>query len=194
MRWRVRPKPKRVPGEYPERFVKAWQAATLPTTTPAEAESAVAHLRSKGWSEEKLAEFILPYVPREAEPAAGSEGAAILGTRGGTTFTWAPDERGAAPSSGEQPAAARPGEPSVTLPPDVTRPWLDEHLAQMDRRQLRSVVDELERRGWPPGEVAMAVLPHLMPLLPSEDRRAIVAGLSELGMDGVEIARATRTP
>jgi hypothetical protein len=38
----------------------------------------------------------------------------------------------------------------------------------------------------------MAVLPHLMPMLPPADRRAIVAGLGRLGMNGLEISRATR--
>ena len=196
MRWRLRPKPKRAPGEYPERFVKAWMATTLPTTTPAEAASAVAHLRSKGWTEDQVAEFILPYMPREAGPAASSAGggAPIPGTRGPRVMTWAPDEQPAAPSPGEQPVAPPPADPSFALPPDVTRSWLDEHLPQMDRRQLRLVVDELERRGWPAGAVAMAVLPHLMPTLPASDRRAIVAGLAQLGMTGFEIARATRPP
>ena len=196
MRWRLHPKPKRVPGEYPERFVKAWMAQTLPTTTPAEAASAVAHLQSKGWTEEQVAEFILPYMPREAAPPASVEGggAPIPGTRGTSVFSWAPDERPVARLPGEQPVAAPPADPSFALPPDVTRSWLDEHLPRMDRRQLRLVVDELERRGWPPGAVAMAVLPHLLPTLPAADRRAIVAGLAKLGMDGVEIARVTRAP
>lgn len=196
MRWRLRPKPKRVPGEYPERFVKAWMARTLPTTTPAEAAAAVAHLQSKGWTEEQVAEFILPYMPRDAGPPASSEGggAPIPGTRGARVIGWAPDEQPVAPSSGEQPVAAPPADPSFALPPDVTRSWLDEHLPQMDRRQLRLAVDELERRGWPSGAVAMAVLPHLLPTLPAADRRAVVAGLAELGMTRVEIARATRPP
>lgn len=195
MSWRLRPKPKRVPGEYPERFVKAWMATTLPTTTPAEAASAVAHLQSKGWTEEQVAEFILPYMPPDAGPPASTDagGAPIPGVRGGRVVTWAPDEPPVAPSPGETPLSAPSDDPSLALPPDVTRSWLDEHLPQMDRRQLRLVVDELERRGWPPGAVAMTVLPHLLPTLPAADRRAVVAGLAELGMTGVEIARATRT-
>ena len=196
MRWRLRPKPKRVPGEYPERFVKAWMATTLPTTTPAEAASAVAHLRSKGWTEEQVAEFILPYMPRgggsAANPVGG--GAPIPGARGPRMMPWVPDEQPAAGSPGEQPTAPPPADPSFALPPDVTRSWLDEHLPQMDRRQLRLVVEELERRGWPSGAVAMAVLPHLLPTLPAADRRAIVAGLARLGMTGDEVARATRPP
>jgi hypothetical protein len=77
------------------------------------------------------------------------------------------------------------------MPADVTPAWLDEHLPAMDRRQMRLVVDELERRGWPLATVAMAVLPHLLPKLPADDARAIIAGLAELGMSGEEIARAT---
>ena len=189
MRWPLRPKPKRVPGEYPERFVKAWMATTLPTTTPAEAESAVAHLQSKGWTEEQVAEFILPFMPREADSPAP-----IPGTRGPKVMTWAPDDPPVETSPGEPSVPAPPADAPFALPPDVTRSWLDDHLPQMDRRQLRLVVDELERRGWPPDAVAMAVLPHLLPTLPAAERRAIVAGLAELGMDGVEIARATRPP
>lgn len=45
--------------------------ATLPTTTPLEAQSAIAHLRTKGWTEEELAQKILPYMPpRGASPSA----------------------------------------------------------------------------------------------------------------------------
>jgi hypothetical protein len=214
MDWRLRPKPKRVPGEYPERFVKAWMATTLPTATPAEAAAAVAHLESKGWTEEQVAEFILPYMPRAAAaPGASERGdAPIPGVRGGRTVTWAPDERPMSPSPGgpsisptgsqqrvspargEPPGATPPADPALALPSDVTRSWLDEHLPRMDRRQLRLVVDELERRGWPSGAVAMAVLPHLLPTLPAADKRAVVAGLAQLGMTGVEIARATRLP
>lgn len=156
MRWR-RSKSKRVPGEYPESFVKAWMAQTLPTATPAEATAAVDHLRSKGWSEQQLAEFILPYMPREDR----------------------------------SPAAVRARAAGIELPPVVGTDWLQAHLPAMDRRQIRIVVDELERRGWPPGTVALAVLPHLLPKLPPEDARAVVAGLAKLGMTEEEIARAT---
>lgn len=159
MGWR-RSKPKRVPGEYPENFVKGWMATTLPSATPAEAASAVRHLRGKGWSEEDLVRFILPYMPREPSPA--------------------PPPRDAH------------GQPAIALPPVVTTDWLDEHLPAMDLRQLRNVVDELERRGLPPGTMAMAVLPHLLPKLPPEEARALVAGLANLGMTDDEIARATR--
>jgi catechol 2,3-dioxygenase-like lactoylglutathione lyase family enzyme len=151
--------PDRKAREFPESFVKGWMARTLPTTSPAEAEAAVDHLRSKGWTEEQLAESILPYMPRDTAPQA-----------------W--------------PAAQAP-----SLPADVTDEWLHEHLPEMDRRRLRLVVDELERRGWPSGRVATVVLPHLLPKLAPEDRRAVVAGLADLGMAEEEIERiAGATP
>ena len=159
MRWRRRAEPKRGPREYPENFVKGWMALTLPSTSPAEAEAAVDHLRSKGWTEQQLAEFILPYMPRE-RPVT---------------------------DPGVQARAA----PRSPLPTYVTTAWLDEHLPAMDRRQLRLVVDELEHRGWSSARVAVAVLPHLLPKLPAEDARAVLAGLAELGMSDEEIARAT---
>lgn len=159
MRWR-RAKPKRIPGEYPESFVKAWMAQTLPTTTPAEAESAVSHLRTKGWSEQQLAEFILPYMPREDRSPAALRARAVEA-------------------------------PPIGLPPLVSTDWLDAHLPALDRRQIRLVVDELERRGWSPGTVAVTVLPHLLPKLAAEDAQAVVAGLARLGMTEEEIARAT---
>ncbi len=162
MRWRRLPRSKRVPGEYPESFVKAWTALTLPSATPSEAASAVRHLRSKGWTEQQLAEFILPYMPRDARPPS--------------------------------PGAHTEGPLSISLPSGVTTAWLDRHLPALDRRQLRLVVDELELRGWPAGTVAMAVLPHLLPTLASEDARAVVAGLADLGMTEQEIARATTRP
>jgi hypothetical protein len=163
MRWRRLSKPNRVRGEYPDNFVKGWMALTLPSATPAEAASAVRHLRSKGWTDEQLAEFILPYMPRDARPP---------------------------PALGAQRERAQ----AISLPPDVTTAWLDQHLPAMDPHQLRLVVDELERRGWPSGPVAMAVLPHLLPTLSAEDARAVVAGLADLGMTDEEIARATTRP
>lgn len=134
-------------------------ARTLPTTTPAEAASAVRHLRSEGWTEEQLAKFILPYMPRETGPVG---------------------------PGGPAPEAA-----AIPLPRDVTTAWLDEHLPALDRRALRLVVDELERRGWPSGAVAAAVLPHLLSKVSPEDARAITAGLANLGMTDEEVARAT---
>ncbi|MEA2198877.1 MAG: hypothetical protein QOJ25_2928 [Solirubrobacteraceae bacterium] len=185
MRWPRPRKPERVPGEYPESFVKGFMQKTLPFATPAEAASGVRHLRSKGWSEEKLAEFILPYIPRGAPAAPGPAPAApgpappaasVPGTH-------------IAPRLGPRREQAQAG----MVPADVTPAWLDEHLPAMDRRQMRLVVDELERRGWPSGTVAMAVLPHLLPKLPTEDAQAIIAGLAEMGMSQEEIARATRS-
>ena len=155
-------------------------ALALPSATPAEAASAVRHLRGKGWTEEQLAEFILPYMPREARPPA--RGGQVEGAQVG----------GGPSESGEQ--AISEGAQAASLPSDVTRAWLDDHLPAMDRRQLRLVVDELERRGWPSGTVAMTVLPHLLPRLPDEDVRAVVAGLADLGMTDEEIARATTRP
>lgn len=163
MTWRRRSKPKRVADEYPESFVKGWMALTLPSATPAEAASALSHLRGKGWTEQQLAEFILPYIPREPRSPAARD-------------------------------ARAEGAQAPALPPGVTIAWLDQHLPAMDRRELRRVVDELERRGWPSGTVAMAVLPHLLPKLPAEDARAVVAGLAQLGMTSEEIARATTRP
>ena len=143
-------------------------AVSLRSSTPAEAASAVRHLRREGWTEEQLAELILPYMPREL-----------------------PRDRapGARPSP---PAGARThNEPELSLPPDVTPEWLAEHLPSFDRRRLRLVVDELEHRGWPSGAVAKLVLPHLLPKLPADDARAVVAALAQLGMTSEEIARAT---
>ena len=175
MRWKRPVRPERVPGEYPESFVKGFMQQTLPFSTPNEAAAGVRHLRTTGWTEEKIAEFILPYMPRGG-PAAPAPARTAPGAQ-------------TAPGPGPRPERARPG----LVPADVTRAWLDEHLPGMDRRQMRLVVDELEVRGWPSGTVAMAVLPHLLPKLPPDDARAVIAGLAELGMSEEEIARATRS-
>ena len=64
--------PKRPPpGEYPAAFTRSFLRQTLPTATLDEARAALDHLRSKGWSEEEIAEQILPYMPRENPPPAG---------------------------------------------------------------------------------------------------------------------------
>lgn len=81
------------------------------------------------------------------------------------------------------------GERAISLPARVSTAWLDRHLPAMDRGQIRLVVEELERRGWPTPEVAVAVLPHLLPKLPPADANAILAGLRELGMTEEELAR-----
>jgi len=86
------------------------------------------------------------------------------------------------------------GEETVALPARVSTAWLDRHLPAMDRRQLRLVVEELERRGWPAGELAMAVLPHLLPQVPPADAEAILEGLRELGMTEEEISRLSAGP
>ncbi len=57
------------PGEYPEQFTRAFVRQTLPTATPAEARSTVEHLRGKGWSDDKLAQHVLPYMPPDAGSA-----------------------------------------------------------------------------------------------------------------------------
>ncbi|MDQ3720967.1 MAG: hypothetical protein M3350_09350 [Actinomycetota bacterium] len=59
----------------------------------------------------------------------------------------------------------------------------------MDREEIRFVVEELEGRGWPATELALAVLPHLLPKLPPADASAILGGLSELGVSEEELAR-----
>lgn len=187
MRWRRDPKPSRARGEYPESFVTGFMAHTLRSTTPTEAAAAVRHLRSKGWTEEQLAEFILPYMPRGAPAHTPAPAAAAQ------TPPEAPPER--MQTESEPAPAARPAPaPEPSLPPEVTRPWLEQHLPALDRYQLRRVVDELERRGWPTGTVALVVLPHLLPKLSGDDARAIVAGLADLGMTEMEIARATAVP
>jgi hypothetical protein len=147
-------------GEYPRQFTEQFMQRTLPTTSPLEAQSAIAHLRTKGWTEEELAQKILPYMPRPGSFAA-------------------------------TPGAATPAGPAV--PAQISRDWLDRHLPAMDRGQIRLVVDELERRGWSPGQAAVAVLPHLLPKLPPEDAQAILAGLRELGMSEAEIASIARS-
>jgi hypothetical protein len=134
----------------------------MPTTSPAEAQAVLAHLRRKGWSEEKLAEQILPYMP-PPQPPSGDGG----------------DDAG------------------VEIPPDVSSAWLDEHLPAMDRYRIRSLVDELERRGWLPADAAVAVLPHLLPKLPPDDAQAILASLRDIGLSedqirGLTAARSSR--
>ena len=77
----------------------------------------------------------------------------------------------------------------ASVPPRVSTAWLDQNLPAMSREEIRLVVDELERRGWSAPDAALAVLPHLLPKLPSEDAHAILAGLQELGMTDAEIDR-----
>lgn len=90
-------------------------------------------------------------------------------------------------------AGARANAPTESLLPGaVSIAWLDRQLPAMDRAQIQLVVEELERRGWPATEVAIAVLPHLLPKLPPADAKAVLAGLGELGLAGEDIARLAR--
>lgn len=119
-------------------------------------------MRRKGWTEEEVAQRILPFMPPLTPTPEGGEAEAV-------------------------------GPRAVSVPPRVSTRWLDRHLPAMDRTQIRLVVEELERRGWPPTDLAVAVLPHLLPKLPHEDADAILAGLKELGLTDGEIARLAPT-
>ncbi len=93
------------------------------------------------------------------------------------------------PPTAAQDEAPAGGGRAVSVPAEVSTDWLDRHLPAMDREQIRLVVEELERRGWPTTKVTFAVLPHLLPKLPPADVNAILAQLSALGMSQEEIAR-----
>ncbi len=146
------------PGEYPPSFTGGWLRLTLPSASPAEARAVLERMRQRGWSEEEVAEQILPYMPRPRPDQVDAE-------------------------------ARVAGPPAVSVPAHVSTAWLDQQLPAMDREQIRLVVEELEQRGWPTTKVAVAVLPHLLPKLPSEDADAILAGLMKLGLSEAEIAR-----
>lgn len=166
------------PGEFPPSFTRAFMRQTLPTTSPAEARSVVERMRRKGWTEEEVEQHLLPYMPQpRQEPPPHEEEPSR-------------EEEHETPRQEQHPDDG--AERAVSLPPRVSRTWLDEHLPAMDRRELRLVVEELERRGWSPSQAALAVLPHLLPKLPAEDREAILAGLTELGVSDEEIARLRR--
>lgn len=150
------------PGEYPASFTHGWLRLVLPSASPAEARSILEAMRRKGWTEEEVAERILPFMP-----------------------PLPPTPEGGKADSGKAPA--------VAVPRHVSTRWLDTRLPPMDRRQIRLVVEELERRGWPPTDLAVAVLPHLLPKLPDEDADAILAGLEKLGLSEDEITRLTPT-
>lgn len=165
------------PGEYPPSFTRAFMRQTLPTASPEEAREVVERMRRKGWTEDEVEKHLLPYMPvpreeprRQEDPDDGTE-------------------RAVPGDGGERAVADGGGDRAVYVPPRVSRAWLDEHLPGMDRRELRLVVEELERRGWSPPDAARAVLPHLLPKLPAADREAILAGLTELGLSDDEIAR-----
>lgn len=78
---------------------------------------------------------------------------------------------------------------ATSVPARVSTAWLDRRLPAMDRGQIRQVVEELERRGWPAAELSLAVLPHLLPKLSPADAKAILAGLRELGLSEEQLAR-----
>ena len=62
------PRPKRdtrpPPGEFPPSFTRGWLRLALPSASPAEARAALERLRQLGWTEEEVAEQILPFMPR----------------------------------------------------------------------------------------------------------------------------------
>ena len=172
MRFRRR-RSRRVRGEYPPSFTHAWIRRTLPTASPAEARALLDTMRRRGWTEAEVAERIMPYMP--PGPPAPSGGEARAG-----------EARAGAARAG----AARTGAaPAVSVPARVSTAWLDRHLPAMDREAIGLVVEELERRGWPATELAVTVLPHLLPKLSPADANAILAGLGALGMTAEEIAR-----
>jgi len=153
-------RPKKLePGEYPPTFTHGWLRLVLPSASPAEARSILEGMRRQGWTEAEVAQRLLPFMP----PGA------LASPEGGKAAAVAP--------------------PAVAVPPRVSTKWLDGHLPAMDRTQIRLVVEELERREWPPTDLAVAVLPHLLPKLPTEDADAILTGLGDLGLSDDEIAR-----
>jgi hypothetical protein len=177
------------PGEYPESFTRAFVRWTLPSATPAQARSTVEHLRRKGWSEVKLAEYVLPFMPPDVDLAPRTARGIAL-------------DPGSAPAQGS--GLSGPAEVSVpaefSLPAEVSVPaqvpdgWLDRQLPTMTPKQIRLVVEELERRAWATRDVAMAVLPHLLPKLRVEDADAILAGLREMGVSEDDLVRAKGMP
>lgn len=72
MRFRRRRK-RPAPGEFSEHVTRAYVRQTLPSATPAEARRTVEHLRGKGWDDEKLSQYVLPYMPRGASPVQPGE-------------------------------------------------------------------------------------------------------------------------
>lgn len=127
------------------------------------------------------------WIRRTLPTASPTEARALLRTMRGRGWTEAEVAQRILPylpptfpgsAGGDVPAGAGR---AVSLPARVSTAWLDRHLPAMDRRQIQFVVEELERRGWPPTELAAAVLPHLLPKLPPADSDAILEGLGELG-------------
>ena len=74
-------------GEFPPSFTASFFRQTLPTTSPAEARAALDHLRGAGWTEEQIAEQILPYMPRPPRPRDG-EASGFTYIPAGVSTTW----------------------------------------------------------------------------------------------------------
>lgn len=64
-------------GEFPPGFERAFFRQTMPTTSPDEAQAVLRHVRGKGWSEEKIDELILPYMPRRRPTPGGVEAGSV---------------------------------------------------------------------------------------------------------------------
>ncbi len=139
--------------------------------------------------------FTHAWIRRTLPSASAAEAGALLNTMRGRGWTDAEiadrilpfmPPGTATPASGD----AQPGGLwEVSVPARVSTAWLDRHLPAMDREQIRFVVEELERRGWASTDLAVAVLPHLLPKLSPADADAILAGLRELGLTEQELAR-----
>ena len=138
--------------------------------------------------------FTHAWIRRTLPTASPAEARALLDTMRGRGWTEAevaerilPYMPASSGPAGDSPQAGGVG--AISVPAQASTTWLDRHLPPMDRGQIRLVVGELERRGWQPTEVAVAVLPHLLPKLPRADANAILGGLRELGMTEDEVAR-----
>ena len=144
--------------------------------------------------------FTHAWIRRTLPTASPSEARALLHTVRRRGWTEADVAERILPFMPSAPPAQASGEPrvgepeAIPVPAQVSTAWLDRHLPAMDRGQARLVVEELERRGWPATELAVAVLPHLLPKLGPADASAILAGLMELGMTEEEIARLAPRP
>ncbi len=139
--------------------------------------------------------FTQAWIRQTLPTASPAEARALLQTMRGRGWTEAEVAERILPYMPPVPPTRASGDgraaetPAVSVPAQVSIAWLDRRLPAMDRGEIQLVVEELERLGWPATEVAIAVLPHLLPKLPPEDVKAILAGLSELGMTEQEIAR-----
>ena len=139
--------------------------------------------------------FTHAWISRTLPTASPAEARALLHTMRGRGWTEAEvAERilpymPPAPPGGGRGGGGR----ALSVPARASTAWLDQQLPAMDREQIRAVVEELEGRGWPAAEVAIAVLPHLLPKLAPVDANAILAGLRELGMTEEELTRLARS-